>query len=155
LRRQRLLQFLTQLFELFDLSFFAGLQILKGRFGFSELLAEHANGSVGNLMYLTQGGAKVPKESVEVFGGGGTAQLNNFETLKFFERSKVEQVRVARDKGQANQLAAFVDAVRTGSPMPISLESLFDTTLTGLASVYSLQTASFVDMEGFFSFEQE
>jgi len=116
---------------------------------------QYANGSVGNLMYLTQGGAKVPKESVEVFGGGGTAQLNNFETLKFFERSKVEQVRVARDKGQANQLAAFVDAVRTGSPMPISLESLFDTTLTGLASVYSLQTASFVDMEGFFSFEQE
>src|SRR6185503_12405720 len=39
---------------------------------------QYANGSVGNLMYLTQGGAKVPKESVEVFGGGGTAQLNNF-----------------------------------------------------------------------------
>ncbi|MNY07861.1 hypothetical protein D3C86_1406840 [compost metagenome] len=40
LRGQRLLQFLTQLLELFDLSFFAGLQILKGRFGFGELLAE-------------------------------------------------------------------------------------------------------------------
>ncbi|MNI13042.1 hypothetical protein D3C73_662520 [compost metagenome] len=40
LRGQRLLQFLTQLLKLFDLGFFAGLQILERRFGFSELLAE-------------------------------------------------------------------------------------------------------------------
>jgi hypothetical protein len=64
-------------------------------------------------------------------------------------------VRVAHDKGQANQLAAFVDAVRAGRPMPISLESLFDTTLTTLASLESLQTTSVVDMDGFFSLEQE
>ena len=112
---------------------------------------QYANGSVGNLMYLTQGGAKVPKESVEVFGAGCTAQLSNFETLQFFERSKADKVRVARDKGQATQLASFVDAVRTGGPMPISLESLFDTTLTTLASMSSVQTTSVVDMEGFFS----
>jgi hypothetical protein len=39
--------------------------------------------------------------------------------------------------------------------MPISLESLFDTTLTTLASLESLQTTSVVDMDGFFSLEQE
>ena len=116
---------------------------------------QYANGSIGNLMYLTQGGAKVPKEYVEVFGGGLTAQLENFETLEFFERSKVDRVRVARDKGQANQLASFIDAVRTGAPMPISLETLFDTTLTSLASLHSAQTTSVIDMEGFFSLEEE
>jgi predicted dehydrogenase len=116
---------------------------------------QYANGSVGNLMYLTQGGAKVPKEYVEVFGGGGTAQLSNFETLTFFDRSKADKVRVAHDKGQANQLAAFVDAVRTGTPMPISLETLFDTTLTTLAALRSVQTTAVVDMEGFFSLEEE
>jgi predicted dehydrogenase len=116
---------------------------------------QYANGSVGNLMYLTQGGAKVPKESMEVFGGGVTAQLENFATLEFFDRSKVDKVRAGRDKGQADQLASFIDAVRTGSPMPISLESLFDTTLTTLASMYSVQTMSVIDMEDFFSFEQE
>ena len=63
----------------------------------------------------------------------------------------MDKVRVARDKGQANQLASFVDAVRTGGPMPISLESLFDTTLTTLASMHSVQTTSVVDMESFFS----
>jgi predicted dehydrogenase/threonine dehydrogenase-like Zn-dependent dehydrogenase len=116
---------------------------------------QYANGSIGNLLYLTQGGAKVPKESVEVFGGGLTAQLDNFETLEFFERSKVDKVRTGRDKGQASQLAAFVDAVRTGAPMPIPLETLFDTTLTSLASLYSAQTTSVIDMEGFFSLEAE
>jgi polar amino acid transport system substrate-binding protein len=116
---------------------------------------QYANGSVGNLMYLTQGGAKIPKEYVEVFGGGSTAQLTNFEALTFFDRARADKVRVAHDKGQANQLAAFVDAVRAGRPMPISLESLFDTTLTTLASLESLQTTSVVDMDGFFSLEQE
>jgi predicted dehydrogenase len=116
---------------------------------------QYANGSVGNLMYLTQGGAKIPKEYVEVFGGGSTAQLTNFEALTFFDRARAEKVRVAHDKGQANQLAAFVDAVRAGRPMPISLESLFDTTLTTLASMESVQTTSVVDMDGFFSLEQE
>jgi predicted dehydrogenase/threonine dehydrogenase-like Zn-dependent dehydrogenase len=116
---------------------------------------QYANGSVGNLMYLTQGGAKIPKEYVEVFGGGSTAQLTNFEALTFFDRATADKVRVAHDKGQANQLAAFVDAVRAGRPMPISLESLFDTTLTTLASLESLQTTSVVDMDGFFSLEQE
>ena len=116
---------------------------------------QYANGSVGNLMYLTQGGAKVPKESMEVFGGGLTAQLENFETLEFFDRSKVDKVRAGRDKGQAAQLASFIEAVRTGSPMPISLETLFDTTLTTLASLYSVQTQSVIAMEDFFSLEQE
>jgi predicted dehydrogenase/threonine dehydrogenase-like Zn-dependent dehydrogenase len=116
---------------------------------------QYANGSVGCLLYLTQGGAKVPKEYVEVFGGGCTARLNNFETLEFFESTKTQKVRVARDKGQANELASFVDAVRTGRPMPISLEILFDTTLTTFASMYSVQTTSAVEMERFFSFEKE
>ncbi|MNS66981.1 hypothetical protein D3C72_1002120 [compost metagenome] len=40
LRGQRLLQLLTQLFKLFDLRFFAGLQIFEGRFGLGELLVE-------------------------------------------------------------------------------------------------------------------
>ena len=42
------------------------------------------------------------------------------------------------DKGQKAQLAAFVDAVRTGGPMPIALDALVATTRATLAVGTSL-----------------
>ncbi|MGQ0749533.1 MAG: bi-domain-containing oxidoreductase [Betaproteobacteria bacterium] len=90
------------------------------------------NGSCGNLLYLTQGGSRVPKEHLEVFGGGMTAQLNNFESLLVFDHDKRHKTNMRIDKGQEGELHAFVQAVKTGGAMPIPLESLLDTTLTTL-----------------------
>jgi len=45
-----------------------------------------------------------------------------------------------QDKGQRAQLERFVDAVRTGSPMPIPLESLVATTRATLAVGSSLSS---------------
>jgi hypothetical protein len=42
------------------------------------------------------------------------------------------------DKGQRAQLAAFVEAVRSGGPMPIALDSLVATTRATLAVGTSL-----------------
>ncbi len=52
---------------------------------------------------------------------------------------RVPRARVRRhlgppDKGQRAQIKAFLDAVRTGGPMPISLESLTATTRATLAA---------------------
>jgi hypothetical protein len=38
------------------------------------------------------------------------------------------------DKGQSAQIQEFIDAVRSGGPMPISLESLITTTRATLAA---------------------
>jgi hypothetical protein len=105
------------------------------------------NGSIGSLMYLTQGGARVPKEYVEVFAAGCTAQLHDFEELRFYEGHKVRKARVPRDRGHACELESFIDAVRTGGPMPIPIEALFDATLVTLASVCSVETASVIDID--------
>jgi hypothetical protein len=43
-----------------------------------------------------------------------------------------------QDKGQKAQVELFVDAVRTGSPMPIGLDSLAATTRATLAVERSL-----------------
>lgn len=101
----------------------------------------YANGSVGTLLYLTQGSAALPKEWGEVIGGGRTVQLHNFEYLKTYIGSRCRQERIgARDKGQAEELRAFVRAVKDGSPMPIPFESLDHTTLATLAVPESLRT---------------
>jgi hypothetical protein len=37
------------------------------------------------------------------------------------------------DKGQRSQMEAFIQAVKGAGPMPVSLETLFDTTLATLS----------------------
>ena len=100
----------------------------------------YEDGSVGNLLYLTQGGVRVPKEELEVFGGGKTACLHNFTTLELYRGEQRKVRRAALDKGQREEMRSFVEAVRTGDPMPISVDSLFDTTLVCLAAEESLRS---------------
>lgn len=104
------------------------------------VVVRHENGSISNLLYLTQGGSKVPKEYLELFCGGITAQLDNFEALRFFDQTARKRVSMRVDKGQRSMLDAFLRAVRAGGPMPIPIESLLETTLTTLAAAESLRT---------------
>jgi predicted dehydrogenase len=96
-------------------------------------LVRYADGSVGNLMYLTQGALKLPKEYLEVSGGGITAQMHNFESLMLFEHDRQKKVSMRIDKGQQAEMDAFVRALKAGDAMPIALESLLDTTEVTLA----------------------
>lgn len=104
------------------------------------VIVRHENGSVSNLLYLTQGGTKVPKEYMEIFSGGMTAQLDNFESVRFFGQATRRRVSMRVDKGQRNMINAFLAAVRNGRTMPIPIESLLETTLATLAAVESLRT---------------
>ncbi len=105
-----------------------------------SVLVEYNDGSVGTLLYLTQGGAKVPKELLEVFGEGRTVQLHNFECLRIFEGSRERKRSIgAVDKGQKDEMAEFVTAVRLGRTPPITLECLFDTTLVTLGAAESMR----------------
>jgi predicted dehydrogenase/NADPH-dependent curcumin reductase CurA len=113
-------------------------------------VVRYENGSVGTLSYLTQGAAKVPKEEIEVFGGGITGQLHNFESLVMSDsdrRSTTKAMNV--DKGQKNELKAFVRAAIEGTEMPISVDSLFDTTLTTLAAAESAATGKEVSLASY------
>jgi predicted dehydrogenase/threonine dehydrogenase-like Zn-dependent dehydrogenase len=102
----------------------------------------YADGSVGTLLYLTQGNIKLPKEYLEVHGGGRSAQLHNFEHTEVYEGLKKKTVRFgAIDKGQKQELAAFIAAVKNGTPLPIPYDSLIETTLTTLALDTSLRAA--------------
>jgi predicted dehydrogenase/threonine dehydrogenase-like Zn-dependent dehydrogenase len=94
-----------------------------------------ANGTVGTIAYLTGGNARFPKETLDATGGGRSARLDNFRSAAVWSaRGKSEtKARGGQDKGQRAELAAFVDAVRTGAPMPISCSSLLATTRATIA----------------------
>jgi hypothetical protein len=48
------------------------------------------------------------------------------------------KARGGRDKGQQSEMAAFVEAVRSGTPMPIGMGSLLATTRATIAAGESL-----------------
>ena len=98
------------------------------------------NGASGAIAYLTGGNARFPKETLDATGGGRSARLDNFKTATVWTgRGKsAARARGGQDKGQRSEMSAFVEAVRTGAPMPIGLDSLLATTRATIAVGESL-----------------
>jgi predicted dehydrogenase/threonine dehydrogenase-like Zn-dependent dehydrogenase len=98
--------------------------------------------SIATISYATAGSTRFPKETLDVTGGGRNARLDNFQRASVWSSkgSASKRSRVGPDKGQRAELAAFVQAVRTGGPMPIPIESLVATTRATLAVGTSIAT---------------
>jgi predicted dehydrogenase/threonine dehydrogenase-like Zn-dependent dehydrogenase len=107
-----------------------------------------ANGAVGVIHYMTTGDAAVPKEYIEVFGGGRTAQLDNFRRLSMFRDNRRRRQRLFNQaKGHAEEMAAFVKAVRGGGPMPIDLASIVGITTATFLIRQSLDQGTAIDCQ--------
>jgi predicted dehydrogenase/threonine dehydrogenase-like Zn-dependent dehydrogenase len=100
------------------------------------------DGSVASVDYVTQGNPRYPKETFEVSAAGRTARFDNFRRATVWKgrRRDVRRAFGSIDKGQGRQLASFLEAVRSGAPMPIDLTSLAATTAATLAVGRSLET---------------
>jgi predicted dehydrogenase/threonine dehydrogenase-like Zn-dependent dehydrogenase len=107
-----------------------------------QVTLRYADGSLASLTYATGGSARFPKETMDVTGEGRNARLDNFTraTVWSSEGKDVKRSFSGQDKGQRAEVAAFVEAVRRGGPMPIGLESLVSTTLATIGVEESLAT---------------
>ncbi len=99
-----------------------------------------ANGACGSIAYLTGGNSRFPKETLDVTGGGRSARLDNFRNTAVWagRRKSSTKARGGQDKGQRSEMEQFIEAVRTGGPMPITIESLVATTSATIAVGASL-----------------
>ncbi len=90
-----------------------------------------SDGSIGSISYIASGDTLLPKELVEIFGDGRAAVISDFKKTELYanDRRKVFKTR-KQDKGQKEELVAFIDAVRNGKKAPISFDSLYLTTMT-------------------------
>ncbi len=105
-----------------------------------EALLRYDDGSLATIAYNTDGDSRFPKETLDVTGSGRNARLDNFTRATVWSRSgrSVKRSMAGQDKGQRAELTAFVEAVRTGGPMPIALDSLVATTRATIAVDKSL-----------------
>jgi predicted dehydrogenase len=93
------------------------------------------NGSVAAITYFTEGNSRYPKETLDTAADGRSARLDNFQTAALWagRRRSTMRSRGGPDKGQQRELSLFAEAIRTGGPMPIPLESLVATTSATIA----------------------
>jgi len=98
------------------------------------------DGSCGSIAYLTDGNSRYQKETLDATGGGRNARLDNFRSMAVWSgrRQQTVKARGGQDKGQRSEIERFVEAVRTGGPMPIGLDSLVATTSATVAVGASL-----------------
>jgi predicted dehydrogenase/threonine dehydrogenase-like Zn-dependent dehydrogenase len=88
-----------------------------------------ADGSLGTIHYFANGNKAFPKERLEIFGSGRVLQLDNFRQLRGFGWPGFKKMNLWRqDKGHAAEIQAFVEAVRTGGPSPISFGEIAEVT---------------------------
>jgi predicted dehydrogenase len=102
----------------------------------------YEDGSVATISYITGGSVRFPKETIDVAAGGRSGRIDNFRRMTVWSgKGKASKRALAgQDKGQRAQLERFVEAARTGGPMPIPLDSLVATTRATLAIGRSLST---------------
>jgi predicted dehydrogenase len=115
-----------------------------------QVALSYADGSTATVTYATTGSSRFPKETLEVLADGKVLRFDDFARAAVHGRPGWRSSRIprGRDKGQRAQLDAFVDAVRSGGPMPIALPSLAATTMATLAAETSLSSGVPVHLRG-------
>ncbi len=96
------------------------------------------NGSIGTLLYYANGAKAIPKEYCEVFGGGRTGIMDDFRRVTLASGTKSTLKKFDGSKGHREEVVATVEAMRSGGPMPISFQSIYDTTLATIQAVEEL-----------------
>ncbi|MGE4341148.1 MAG: bi-domain-containing oxidoreductase [Pigmentiphaga sp.] len=103
-----------------------------------------ADGSLGQINYFANGVGSYPKEHLEVFGEGRVLRLNNFRRLEVFGPQAKTYRRWSQDKGHHEELRAFIEALKNGTPSPIGFASLVNTARATLAAVRAIEEETVV-----------
>lgn len=92
------------------------------------------NGGLATVSYLANGSTRMPKENLEIFGGGLCASLDNFTSAIFYSTAGRAKLKLP-GKGYAEEIAAFLQ----GQPAAAAPE-LFYPSLVTFAISESLRT---------------
>jgi predicted dehydrogenase len=100
-----------------------------------------ADGSNASIVYSKEGDRALPKERIEIIGGGKALVIDDFRTLTAYDSGKEKTTKLRKqDKGQENEIRAICEVVRNGKPVPITLEDLATTTRATFRIRESLRT---------------
>jgi predicted dehydrogenase/threonine dehydrogenase-like Zn-dependent dehydrogenase len=100
-----------------------------------------ADGSNAAIAYLAEGDKALPKERIEIFGGGKSFVIEDFRSATAYQNGKSKTTKLReQDKGQREEMRTVCAMVLEGKPAPISLKDLATTTRATFKIKESLRT---------------
>ena len=109
----------------------------------------YENGSIATINYFANGDKSLPKERIQVFGGGSAAVLDDFRLLSVYAAGKrTDKKLLSQNKGQKTAVHSFIESARNGGTAPIFFDDLYSTSLTTFAALESLRTCAPVSLRG-------
>jgi predicted dehydrogenase/threonine dehydrogenase-like Zn-dependent dehydrogenase len=103
------------------------------------IIMKHENGCVSNVSYQAGGDKAFPSERIEVFGGGRTAVVDNWNRVELWSGGNCRRTSGAKDKGHSSEFARFLAVCREGGAWPISWQELHAVSWAAMAAVESLR----------------
>ena len=74
-----------------------------------------ADGSNGSIAYLAEGDRALPKERIEIFGGGKSFVIDDFRSASAWQNGRETKTKLReQDKGQKDEVRAVCAVVREG-----------------------------------------
>ena len=101
---------------------------------------QFADGSVGTLEYVALGDTTLPKEWCEIHGEGSSATMDNFCKTVCSGKLGKRKLKGKQQKGFAEELAATIAAVKSGTEMPIPFDSILNVTKTTFAVLKAVKS---------------
>lgn len=98
------------------------------------------NGSIGSICYFSNGASALPKENIEVFYANKVMVVDDFKEIKTYGKEVKSNKLGKQDKGHAQEVKEFIEAVENGKPTPISFEEIYDSTKATLDVIDSIKT---------------
>lgn len=102
---------------------------------------QFVNGSIGCIVYFSNGSKEMPKEYIEVYSTGLVGIIKDFKELEIYSIGKPRRKKtLIQDKGQSGMLRFFIKSIREGEAPLITADEIFTVTRTTFAVLDSLRT---------------
>ena len=100
------------------------------------------NGSIASICYFSNGAGSLPKENIEVFYANKVMVADDFKEVKTYGKEVKSNKSGKQDKGHAQEVKEFIEAVENGKPTPISFEEIYDSTKATFDVIDSIRNKS-------------
>jgi predicted dehydrogenase/threonine dehydrogenase-like Zn-dependent dehydrogenase len=106
-----------------------------------------ANGGIANILYTSLGGTTMPKERVEVFCGGKSAVIDDFNLADLHGASGTRPIKgKAQDKGHKQMLESFLASLSGCEPL-VPLRDLVCISEATLAVIEAIAGGAAIDLQ--------
>ena len=101
------------------------------------------DGSIGTIVYTAEGSSELPKEHFEAHADGKSLVMNDFVETRTYQDGKSSVFKTSRrDKGFAEEMSQFVQAIERGLPPIIPFEQIDAVTRACFLAVRSLSSGA-------------